>query len=415
MTERAGNLPYPSGSSKIYTMPVDYTSIQQQIRSAAANARRRQMFIEQKKSEAQELFDACTSDPEELLRRAREAIRLNPRLRTGLPGNEALTLARSAPALPERLLILAADGSQIQPDRHAPVEFGLINVGIYRLAIGSSQPPREIIHSKLLDWDDLNPPEGRLNEEIIALERDLSERRALALQAQKESDEQPGLLTVSLTDGPLELYGDPKEQRLYEEKFRDYLKELRSLALLGSAVAGYVDKPRADLVIRLLELMTLPEEELSKAGNKRPLAPVTDRDLFQPRLGPGERSPVFQLNSSSAAKFTGDLALHFFYLNVGSVNKPWLARVEVPAWVANDPQQLDTVHAVLVDQAQWLGSKPYPYALHRAHETALVTFDEKRQLLDLMARELLSAGLSAGESSYKQQSKDLSGTKQRYG
>jgi hypothetical protein len=101
------------------------------------------------------------------------------------------------------------------------------------------------------------------------------------------------------------------------------------------------------------------------------------------------------------------LALRFFYLNVGRTDAAWLARVEIPAWVAEDPQKLDSLHAVLVDQCKILGTRAYPYLLHRAHETAVVTLEEKDQLTQMIILELRRRGVWVGEASHKQAAKSL--------
>jgi hypothetical protein len=138
---------------------------------------------------------------------------------------------------------------------------------------------------------------------------------------------------------------------------------------------------------------------------------VTDRWLFgdrqNPLLGPGQRSAVFALQSRAEKSYQGVLSLHFFYVNVGSEGHPWIARVEVPKWVAGDLEKLGLLHAVLIDQCRTMGPKPYPYLLHRAHETAVVSQDEKAQVEALLLRELRSSGDEVDEGSYKQSAKDL--------
>ena len=173
-------------------------------------------------------------------------------------------------------------------------------------------------------------------------------------------------------------------------------------------VAGYVDKPGADLVVRLLEIAELPDDQLKEVRKKHSLRGVTDRWLYGFLPG-GHRSAVFGLQSSSRAHYTGDLALHFFYLNVGDEKHPSLARVELPAWVAEDDDKLGLLHASLLQQCGVMGAKPYPYILHRAHEVAVVTFDEKRQVEQMLELELRRAGSEVDEKSAKQSAKDLPG------
>ena len=103
------------------------------------------------------------------------------------------------------------------------------------------------------------------------------------------------------------------------------------------------------------------------------------------------------------------LSLRFFYLNVGRENAPWLVRVEIPAWVADSPPKLEALQAVLVDQCRILGGRAYPYLLHRAHETAVVTLEEKEQLTQMIVLELRQRGVRVGEGSHKQAAKDFQG------
>ena len=296
-------------------------------------------------------------------------------------------------------------GRRFNPDRHAAVQFCVINVGVFEFCPSQASPPREIIQSRLLAEEELYTASGLITEEIVALTRDLSERTVLADLASRAA---PPVTT--LTDGPLELFTDrgsrdtPEFQRLFQE----YLDVLTRLSTLGVITAGYVDKPRGDLVICLLELEEL-KEDLRRAGRDRPFRGVTDADLFRDLLAPGERSAVFGIQSGSAEHFRAELALHFFYINVGRLEHPWITRAEIPAWVAESPALLDRLQAVLVGQARMMGARPYPYALHRAHEVAVVSLAEKDQLEQMMVAEMYRRGVLVGEKSYKQSHKDLEG------
>ena len=163
-------------------------------------------------------------------------------------------------------------------------------------------------------------------------------------------------------------------------------------------------------MVRLLEVARAAESELAGFRKYRPLRGITDRSLFRDRLAPGERSAVFAIQSQSIRKYAGPLALHFFYLNVGlRGNQPHMARVEIPAWVVDNPPFLDGLHAVLVDQCRIMGERPYPYLLHRAHETAVVTRQEQEQVTQMIVLELQRRGLTVEGTSFKQDAKDLQG------
>ena len=126
-------------------------------------------------------------------------------------------------------------------------------------------------------------------------------------------------------------------------------------------------------------------------------------------LPSGQRSAVFGIQSGSRTHYTGDLALHFFYLNVGIEKHPALVRVEIPKWVADDEEKLNLLHAALLEQCRMMGARPYPYVLHRAHEIAVVKFEEKRQLEQMLQLELRKAGVVPEAGSNKQSAKELPG------
>ena len=146
---------------------------------------------------------------------------------------------------------------------------------------------------------------------------------------------------------------------------------------------------------------------LNKEDHLVSLDGLDDLVLFREVLKPGQRSAIFELWSTSSQKYTGDLALHFFYLNVGSEKFPWIARVEIPAWVAADPAQVSLLQRALLEQCRLMGTRPYPYLLHRAHEEAVVHFDEKERLVARLAVELQRSGLGISTESNKLSAKEL--------
>jgi hypothetical protein len=92
-----------------------------------------------------------------------------------------------------------------------------------------------------------------------------------------------------------------------------------------------------------------------------------------------------------------------------------LARIEIPAWVAQSPVMVDALHAVLVHQSQFVPTRRYPYALTRADETAVVSRDEKTQVDNMIAVQLRQRGLDVDEKSEKQYSKEAARQKPQRG
>jgi hypothetical protein len=167
-------------------------------------------------------------------------------------------------------------------------------------------------------------------------------------------------------------------------------------------------------VVRLLEVAQATTEDLAEMKKFRPLKGVTDRELFREVLAAGERSAIFAIQSRSSSQYQGEISLCFFYLNVGKPDKPYLTRVEIPRWVAEDASMLDNLHAVLVSQCRMIGTRAYPYLLHRAHETALVSLEDKEQVTQMIVNELRKRGVAVDGESAKQYNKDISGKRTRY-
>ena len=393
-------------------MPVNLIDIQNKLNDFSAQARARKEKIAVRHQEVTNLVEAYAHRGDDLQARVDRAAELVPRLRCAVPGDEPLNSAVPCPALPGTFTVMAADGSQINPSRHARVEYCVINVAVVKMVRGSGQAPKIFTHSQLLDFDAVFLPNGgMISEGMVALKRDLREREALT--------ELAGELihpAISMTDGPLELYREPQEAGDFNQTLERYLEVLANLRQRQLISLGYVDKPGGDLIGRLLELVQLDDDELSTYNRRqRRFAGVNDVGLLSDVLThPGDRSAVFGIHSEIARRFSGELALHFFYLNVGSSGRPHLARVEIPAWVAGDKLLLGMLQAVLVEQAVILGTRPYPYILHRAHEEALVTLQESEHVEELIVAAFTQRGIPIDEQSNKQYHKDLPTKKTRY-
>jgi hypothetical protein len=386
-------------------MPVNYQEIYTQVKTIGQGARERRKKKDERQAQAREWLSAYASQLDVLRNKVDSAKAVDANIRCALPLNEPLDFSGPVPASVKEATLIAADGSQINPDRHAPVQFGLINVGAITLKLNSGDTPEIFTESELLFGDDLLPNGIPMSDGMVALKRDLAERSALDDLSKNVAEP-----IVTFTDGPIELWGAKGEDaHAYADFVQKYLGVLSRLQSRGVVTAGYVDKPSADLVIRLLEIATADQEQLQKLRDFHPLLGVSDRWLFGPLLPPGHRSAVFVIQSSAEKSYKGVLSLHFFYLNVGTEGHPWPVRVEVPKWVVDEPASLDLLHAVLVEQCRMMGSKPYPYLLHRAHETAVVKMEEKQQIEQMLSMELRRNNEETDEGSYKQSAKGLQG------
>ncbi len=323
------------------------------------------------------------------------------------------------PALKGPLTLIAADGSQIHPDQHAAALYYLINVGAIALRVGSGQTPRVLTHPELhYGYTDLHDEDGNLvAASVVDARRDLAELHMLAQLAQES--EPP---VVALKDGPLLLWGyletTPGAQRRRQQNIEACMAALDRLRGGGAAAAGYVDRSLRSDVCRMLVLNQLSLEQLTREGiaaNKDVLQGLLDEHLFS-FLGPGQRSARFIIQSHVNKTYTQhDHEIWFFYANVSLRPEfPQLARVEAPAWVARDPAALNRVHAALVRQSQILESAPYPYALARADELAVVGAEEKEHLETLIAGELAQRGQLAAPSRKARAKEQARGGRRRH-
>jgi hypothetical protein len=394
-------------------MTLNFQEIHSRIKEIGLGAPERQRRLDAQRARALDLLRSHAGDLELLRARVDDLVSgPDPNLRCARPAAERLDACFPLPEACAAAALLAVDGSQIAPDRHAALSYALVNVGAVVLRPDSGQAPETFTRTELLYEDDLRDRRGvRLDESGLALRRDAAERRLLLELARDLPAPR-----LALTDGPLELWGakDPGAAGGYRRHLERYLADLEEMAGLGVVLGGYVDKPAADLLVRLLEIAAAGPDDLKKVGEFHPLAGVTDRWLFAGLLDPGERSAVFALQSGSRREYTGRREIHFFYLNAGSPGHPALARVELPAWVAGDSEKLNLLHAALAGQCALLGARPYPYVLHRAHETARVSRDEQAQVEMMLAVELRQRGAELEEASGKQTAKDHGEKKTRY-
>jgi hypothetical protein len=363
--------------------------------------------------DALRLLHAGASEPGRLQKAVDAAVRASDAtLRCAVPLNEAIDFGYSCGAVPPSSAVVAVDGSQVVPDRHEEVLYALINIGTVTMRANSGAAPVIDVDTTLLFGRDLYPGNGPLlSAGEIALRRDTLERASLLSQAAPA----PGI-SIALLDGPLELWGskDVSDRGAFERALAEYLADLREMEHRGWTVAGYVDKPGADLVVRLLEISIAASDDLKRLRSYHPLQGVSDRWLMGQLLGSQQRSAVYAMQSTSREKYPDSLSIHFFYVNVGSERHPLIARVEIPKWVAGDGASIDALHGVLLEQCLLLGVRPYPYILHRAHETAKISEAENEQIKLRLLLELRQNGVEPEARSAKSSVKAQSEIKGRF-
>jgi hypothetical protein len=324
-------------------------------------------------------------------------------IHAAIPTDEPLDATYPLPPIPQRFTVVAADGSQIQPDRHGVALFYLINIGSLVYRHGSGETP-EAHSAATLGYteEDLYEDGRRVEGNLLDVRRDLAELTRLADLC---SDEQSGR-TVALVDGSIVLWVlEDRPSAGRSPKVGAYLDQLDRIRRSGCGVAGFISRPGYGDVTRLLHLASLGGSAEQAGRQPNPFQFLPDRALFAP-LPPGARSALFAspkpvVQESYAAR---GHEVQFFYVNlVQKGMDPVIARVEVPVWVTQDTAKLSLIHGAIVEQACITGD--YPYALARADELAYISSRERAALEEMMTTALLRAGVTSGPSpkaTYKQ-------------
>ena len=383
-------------------MPVNYPQIEVSLADYASKEKGYQEQLSAQKEKLWQLFSDPALDLEAVREKITRAEALLSNLYCAKPGAEGFLTHKALPALPAAYTLIAADGSQIVPNRHRAVQFCALNIGMIKIQRGSGLAPEINVFSSLLEHERLLTADGRLiGDEDVSLYRDLMERQFL-LEAAVPQDAP----VITLTDGPLDVYENVttrKERQELQNAVRQIHEQIEARGVLS---AGYIDKPGTELISRMLSVMQVPDAELASYDDtKREIRGISDAELLENLLGAGERSAVFEAVTKGDGK--GILKVHFFYLNVSGGEQRNLARVEFPAWVSGNPQLVDILHSVIYHEAMILDTHPYPYALHRAHELAVITMPEHEQVEAMLVRELEKAGARVGRRSNKDWNKGL--------
>jgi len=316
-----------------------------------------------------------------------------------IPTGDPLDAMHPLPAIPERFTFVAADGAEIQPDSHELAYYYLINVGamVYRHGSGQtpeahSQPTIGYTENDLYDQDQL------ISGNLLDIKRDLAEITCLADLCAAES---PGMITVAVVDGTLILWTLRDTPPAYQRtKALDYIRQLDRIRETGSMVAAFISRPRRGEVMRLLHLANEGGDVKRASEKPNPLRHLPDYAVFE-MLPPGARSALFVSPSPiNHEHYAPAHTVHFFYLNVAAEESaPTIARIEVPAWVAGDAEQLGLVHGAIVAQARITGD--YPYALVRADELAFISGPEREAFDDMVVSSLIRAGVRTALSPKK--------------
>lgn len=308
---------------------------------------------------------------------------------------EPLDVTVKHPLPPEEAIVIAGDGSQILPDRHAAYLYSVINVGLIVYYHGRGRAPAQETRP-VLDYPNGEDEDTFVdNGAIVNLRRDLAEIETLVDRAWAfRREERPvlALLDQRLLYWPVGSSGEDEGQRVLHGWQEAMIKAKDSRCLL----AGYIVRPGKRSVITMLQTLDINEQdfEVDKLEERSRLPGLSDASLFGRMLDPGERSKVFVDVSHHNRQFASmdkDNEVCFFYLNPGRTGRR-IARVDIPIWVARDPEKVKVVHSLVYNQCQIMGD--YPYVLSRADELAVVGSRDRESLEMMIANAMERYGMA---------------------
>lgn len=353
---------------------------------------------------AKELLARTPLVTEELRAKIKRAREIDQWRRGALPLGERLDDRRLLPAEAPQAVLIAADGSQIYPDRHGIATYYLLNTGVIVLRLGSGQAPTVDSAPEVFFRDeDLYDAEGQIRPpEHINAQRARREIQALADRAEAEREALAGDLAVPivcLTDGPLLPWQkqDAEHDEPINEEMDFFVRQIGRLRRARAIPVGYVDRPGSAYVLRILELVDQPLEQITRETLRRgPFRLLADRFLFDD-LQPNQRSGLFTPNSETNDRYehaSGGDRIVFAYVNFSrqaDASYSVIARIEIPQWVAREPALLDAAQAAIYANCV---PRPYPYVLARAHELALVGTAERAGFERMLEQAMLRHGLT---------------------
>lgn len=308
---------------------------------------------------------------------------------------------------PQAHTVIATDGSQIAPSHHEIAYCYLINIGRIVLHYGQSKLPLlDSIPEAFYRAEDLYVSRqwGIRTEEWMSYQRTALEAGMLAELAQALGSEQMAP-TIAQVDGSLiHWFLEPLPAEARDRILTPILTAWDQLRAIDVPLVGYISASRSGEALNFLRLQSCaylaPDCVTHCSGQveRAPcqvLDPLKDTALWAKRLQPGQRSPLWR-SSARIQDYYGDHAIHFCYVHVGSE----IARIEVPAWVAQDESMFNTALSLTLAQVQ--KGYGYPVALAEAHNQAVVRGGDRARFFALLEQQMIKAGLRNVGTSYKE-------------
>jgi len=282
-------------------------------------------------------------------------------------------------AMQSPYIALAIDGSQIYPDRHQGTSCFLINTGT--VILGYGMPPLATMHSipQVYLHDD-DEDESEANVDVVNCKRQELELQTGLETARLLQQQHTSTPLIFLFDGSLIFWHlESKELQFKQRYMSKYLAALDDLYRLRVPCVGYISMPKNKELTNLIRI-ELCNFELDGCTKHALVDHVLDTGIVRFFLEQNSTTTVFKSNASISSWYPAHLRPYFFYIDVGCE----VARVEIPAWIADDKKMLALVAASILDQVN--KGNGYPIALAEAHEQAVVKGPDREFFYHLITK-----------------------------
>jgi hypothetical protein len=299
--------------------------------------------------------------------------------------------------------VFATDGSQIAPSHHEIAYCYLINIGRIMLHYGQNlHPLLDTLPEVYYKPEDLYASRkwGIRTEEWMAYRRSVAEAQVLSEMAcnwVNPPGAHNGIPNLAMIDGSLIywfLETLPVEAR--HQILEPILASWQELSQTKIPLVGYVSSSRSIEGINFLRFAACTYENpncvvfCGDLENKAPcqvVEPLRDAILSSLMLNPGQRGNLWRSNLRILDLYPEHHRIYFCYVHVGSE----IARLEFPAWVAEDSELLN--QALSITLAQVNKGFGYPVVLAEAHNLAVIKGGDRHRFFALLEEQMIRTGL----------------------
>ncbi|GBF80053.1 DNA double-strand break repair nuclease NurA [Aphanothece sacrum] len=308
--------------------------------------------------------------------------------------------------------VFATDGSQIAPSHHEIAYCYLINVGRIMLHYGQNlHPLLDSLPEVYYRPEDLyiSKQWGIRTEEWMGYRRTVLEAEVLAEMAccwvqPPGAHYDPNLAMV---DGSLIYWFlDGLHYEARDRILPPILSAWEQLQEARIPFMGYVSASRSTEAVNFLRLYTCPFDNPNcgsycldleeKQAPCQVIEPLRDTTVWGQLLQPGQRGPLWRSSLRILDLYGEEQHIYFCYVNVGTE----IARIEIPAWVAQDSTLLEQALGIMLGQVS--KGYGYPVALAEAHNQAVIRGGDRVRFFALLEQQMIRVGLQNVGTSYKE-------------